>query len=112
MQSEYVESVMGKEEMRINEVSVSNPADCIELEAKEGTLVSFDVGRKVWVEVEVFTQTLMGKPGEALEKNLVVRISVIPGITHISYPQQGLRKALVDTSISDETRGPFPKDLL
>lgn len=104
---------MGKIEIPITEVSAKNPADSIELDAIDGAFVAFDVGRKVWGEVEVLTQTLIGKPGEAPERRLVVRIEVVPGITRVSNKgERGEARAIVDVKLSDETKGPFPKDLL
>ena len=103
---------MGSEEIPIKAVSVENPADSIEVEAKNGTFVGFHVGKKVAGEVEVFTRT-SGRPGEAPERNLVIRINMSPGITDLSGPnQQGLRKALVDVNVPDGKRMPFPRDLL
>ena len=102
---------MGTVEIPINAVSVDNPADAIELEAKDGTLVAFNVGSKVIGEVQVFNQSL-GGPDATRERSLVVRVSIIPGITKLSYPdQQGLRKALVEVNVPDGKRTPFPREL-
>jgi hypothetical protein len=104
---------MGKVETPIDKVSASDPADSIELDAVDGAFVAFNVGRKVWGEVEVLTQMVDGKPGEPPGRRLVVRIEVLPGITSVSdVGKQGQPRAYVDVTMSEKTKGPFPKDLL